>query len=134
MVFPILTGAGGTPISDKYLKDILSLLVKVAYLWYTIGIYLGFSDGELKTIQSMPSLYTEGVEGFLREMLSRWLRWTPPMHPLPTIEHLANALRKVGQVELAQTLILEWSSGRGVCGLWARFSVSRSEMCVSQAF
>ena len=96
------------------LKDILIAVQDVAFRWYDIGIYLEFLDGELKSIQNMPLLLSEGVNGFLREMLSQWLKRAPPKHQLPTIKCLAAALRNVGQEKIAHDLIQKWK-GLYVC-------------------
>jgi len=35
--------------------------------------------------------------GYFREMLSQWLKWSPPNHPPPTVHNLASALRRIGE-------------------------------------
>ena len=45
--------------------------------WRKIGIYLGFLTSELDIIAAKPNLYHEGAEGFLCEMLSKYLEWAP---------------------------------------------------------
>ena len=62
----------------------------------------------------MPLLLPGGVNGFLREMLSQWLKWAPPEHKLPTKECLAAALRYVGEEKIAHDLTLKWSFGQGL--------------------
>ena len=51
-------------------------------------------------------LIQEGTTGYLREMLSQWLKWAPPNHPSPTLETLAVALQKSGDESLAANLNL----------------------------
>ena len=94
------------------LKNILIAVQAIAFRWYDIGIHLEFLDGELKSIQNMPLLLPERVNGFLREMLSQWLKWAPPKHQLPTIECLAAALRNIGEEKIAHDLIQKW---KGLC-------------------
>ena len=96
------------------LKNILIAMKGMASRWYDIGIHLDFSDGELRAIQNMPLLLPEGVNGFLREMLSQWLKWAPPKHKWPTIECLAAALRNIGEEKVAHDLILKWNNGKGL--------------------
>ncbi len=103
--------ADGTPLSEADLADILTVVKDAAYTWYDIGIYLEFSNGKLKAIKSHPLLIPEGVSGYLREMLTEWLKGT---HKLPTKEFLAHALRKVGEKRIAQDLV-ESDIGLPVC-------------------
>ena len=103
-----LTGTDETILTEMDLKNILIAVQDIAFRWYDIGIHLEFLDGELK----MPLLLPEGVNGFLREMLSLWLKRAPPKHQLPTIECLAVALRSVGQEKIAHDLIQKW---KGLC-------------------
>lgn len=106
--------ADETPLTEMDLKNVLIIVKSVASRWYDVGIHLGFLDGELKTIQNMPLLLPEGVNGFLREMLSQWLKWAPPKHKLPTKECLAAALRDVGEEKIAHDLTLKRSFGKGL--------------------
>ena len=110
--FFFLTGVDETILTEMDLKNLLIAVQDVAFRWYNIGIHLDFLDGELKSIQNMPLLLPEGVNGFLREMLSQWLKRAPPKHQLPTIECLAVTLRSVGQERIAHDLIQKW---KGLC-------------------
>ena len=65
--------------------------------WMTIGLALGFLDDELTIIQHKPLLIPEGVTGYFRDLLSRWLKWAPPNHRWPTLEALATALNEAGE-------------------------------------
>ena len=69
--FFFLTGVDETILTEMDLKNILIAVQDVAFRWYDIGIHLDFLDGELKSIQNMPLLLPEGVNGFMREMLSQ---------------------------------------------------------------
>ena len=101
-------------LTEKDLKNILIAVKDIASKWYDIGIYLEFSDGELKVIQHNPLLLPEGVNGFLREMLSQWLKLAPPNHKWPTINCLAAALRYVGEEKVAHDLIHKWNFRKGL--------------------
>ena len=72
---------------------LLELVGTVADKWKAVGLALGFSMNELKQIEATVSLTTEGPEAYFREMLSRWLKWAPPNHSLPSSHTLAKALR-----------------------------------------
>ena len=67
---------------------------------------LGFSKGILDMIAETPGNQREPIACFT-DMLSRWLKWAPPKHALPTPEKLAEALRDdtVGEERMAYGLI-----------------------------
>ena len=83
------------------------LHIHAAY-WGEIGVYLGFFTGELKNIHAQENLYNEGVEGFLREMLSRWLQWAPGddrgSKYYATLEALKKAVDRAGRGKTAINL------------------------------
>lgn len=63
---------------DKHHHVVLfRLLSKHSSKWRLIGCYLGFLPEELNIIGAKPHLYHEGPTGFMYEMLSEWLEWTP---------------------------------------------------------
>ena len=72
-----------------------------AYNWETIGLYLGFDPGELRAIQAIPQLIVQGPEGYLKELLNRWLKRTYP----PDIPKLANAIGLAGNERLKAKLL-----------------------------
>ena len=72
--------------------------------WRTIGGCLGILDSDLGIIQHKPALIQEGPTGYLREMLSQWLKWAPPNHPSPTLEDVVVALQNIGHESLAVNL------------------------------
>lgn len=72
-----------------------------AYHWETIGLYLGFKPGELNAIKGMPQLIVQGPEGYLKELLDRWLKRTNP----PDIPKLANAIGLAGNERLKARLL-----------------------------
>lgn len=117
-LFHSFIDADEIPLTETDLKNVLIIVKSAASRWYDIGIYLGFPDWELKAIQSMPLLLPGGVNGFLREMLSQWLKWAPPKHKLPTKEWLAAALRYVGEEKIAHDFTLKWSFGQGLCAVF----------------
>ena len=67
----------GTRLKKEHLTQLYGQLSGHASKWKDIGTYLKFHNSELNTIEAKPSLYHEGTEGFLREMLSKWLEWAP---------------------------------------------------------
>ena len=72
-----------------------------AYNWETIGLYLGFDPGELNTIKAIPQLIVQGPEGYLKELLNRWLKRTYP----PDIRKLADAIGHAGNERLKAKLL-----------------------------
>ena len=67
----------GTRLKKQHLTQLYGQLSGHASKWRDIGIYLKFLSNELDIIEAKPRLYHEGTEGFLREMLSKWLEWAP---------------------------------------------------------
>lgn len=88
-------------LSNRNLASLLGLLRDAAPCWKDLGLYLGFRNIELEIIERKPMLIHDGCPGYLREMLSQWLKWAPPNHPLPTVLTLALALRKAGEDSVA---------------------------------
>ena len=72
-----------------------------------MGLALGFLNHELTTIESKPLLVSEGTTGYLRELLSQWLKWAPPNHRSPTIKSLGDALQSSGHESLAVDLMTQ---------------------------
>jgi len=71
--------------------------------WYSIGLKLpGFKAGELTEIQNMPLLIVQGPAGYLRELLTRWLKLTKP---LPYLQVLAKAIYDAGNERLGRELV-----------------------------
>ena len=68
--------------------------------WKGIGIELKFSMAELDEIEAD----VRRVQDRFARMLSKWLNRAPPHHDLPTIEDLAEALRREDQENLAHSL------------------------------
>ena len=97
---------GDTILAEQDLHILTEILRPVAPRWRNIGGSLGILDSDLTIIQHNPVLIQEGTTGYLREMLSQWLKWAPPNHPSPTLETLAVALQKSGDESLAANLNL----------------------------
>ena len=95
---------GVTILAKRDLHSLTEILRPAAPQWRTIGGSLGILDSDLTIIQHKPALIQEGTTGYLREMLSQWLKWAPPNHPLPTLETLAVALQNSGHESLAVNL------------------------------
>ena len=64
-------------LTDSHLSLILDQLKHHASYWREIGIYLGFSPGELDVIQGRPLLFTRAPKSWLEAMLVDWLQWCP---------------------------------------------------------
>ena len=75
---------------------------KVAAKWRALGRELGFTYNDLGDVVRCPSLHED--KDYMEELLSRWLKWAPPNHPLPCVEDLATALRSVGEEITAYNL------------------------------
>jgi len=99
--------------SDRILLNIEDLdrlydLVKEdSSKWYNIGLKLSFKVGELEAIQSMPVLIIQGTEGYLMELLCRWLKRTSPP---PYLQDLAKAIHNAGNERLGTELAARFST------------------------
>lgn len=94
----------GQVLTERHLSFLLDKLKCAATEWWRIGLELCFQDSELRIIEHTPTLIIRGPIGYLREVLAQWLKWSPPNHPLPTIENLVHALRGAGEESLALNL------------------------------
>ena len=95
---------GVTVLAERDLHNLTEILRPAAPQWRIIGGSLGLLHSDLTIIQHRPLLIQEGTTGYFREMLSQWLKWAPPNHPLPTLEALAVALQSSGHESLAVNL------------------------------
>lgn len=93
--------SSGQVLTERHLKFLLDILKCAAGQWWRIGIGLHFKDCEIKSIENSPTLISRGPVGYLYDMLSQWLKWSPPNHPSPTIENLVHALQYAGEESLA---------------------------------
>ena len=93
-------------LSEDHLRSLLGFVSDAAAKWRKIGVALGFSKGILDMIAETSGNQREPIACFT-DMLSRWLKWAPPKHALPTLEKLAEALRDdtVGEERMAYGLI-----------------------------
>ena len=95
-------------LDDSHFSDIYSQLKKCSVKWKEIGTYLGFSQGELDNIGA--TLNTEGVQGYLRTMLSKWFEWAPGDHrgskQVATLGSLKEAVRRAEYGRTANSLQL----------------------------
>ena len=101
---PGLLGGSPTTLTEKDLYQLTDTLRAAAPQWRVIGGTLGILDSDLSNIQHNLGLLLEGPPGYFREMLTQWLKWAPPNHPVPTVETLALALQKNGHEALAADL------------------------------
>ena len=90
------------PLSRKDHQWLCEAVSEAAANWRDVGKALEFSFDELTAIAYERSLKTD--EHYMDELLSRWLKWAPPKHPLPCVEELATALRSVGEERTAYNL------------------------------
>ena len=91
------------PLSTKDHQWLCEAVSEAAANWRDVGKALKFSHDHLKTIANEKSLNTD--EHYMDELLSRWLNWAPPNHPLPCVEDLATALRSVEKERTAYDLM-----------------------------
>ena len=99
-----------TRLSRLHLSSLLQQLYEHAARWRDIGGALGFTQGELDTIQAKPFLLTGGPKSWLGSMLSDWLQWAPgdgrgSTH-FATLEKLKDALNQANLGATAHTLHL----------------------------
>ena len=64
-------------LTDDHHAVLLKQLTKHSADWKMIGLYLGFSSGELKDIEARPLLQTGAPTSWLSAMLEQWLQWAP---------------------------------------------------------
>ena len=85
------------------MQPLLRFVGKAAAKWRQIGVALGFQPDVLNVIEEE----NRGKPfNCFTDLLSRWLKWAPPKHKLPTLETLADALREgtVGEERVAYNL------------------------------
>ena len=109
--FRLIEAAGvshctGYILSQDDLQPLLDFVGHAAAKWREIGGALGFSTDVLDTIAAKPENMSRGPVACFTDLLSRWLKWAPPNHDLPTLETLAKALRAgtVGEERMAYDL------------------------------
>ena len=83
--------------------DLYTFIKSAAPHWKDIARALKMTHVQTKDIISTPGLTQQS--DYFQEMLHRWLKWAPPVHPLPTTEDLADALRAVGAEGVAYKLV-----------------------------
>ena len=98
-----LVSAASDPLSEEDHSWLFQKIKKVSVKWRDVGVALGFSFDKLEPIANKGSLNTD--EHYMQELLSRWLKWAPPNHPLPCLEDLATALRSVEEERTAYDLM-----------------------------
>ena len=91
------------PLSRKDHQWLCEAVSEAAAKWRDVGKALTFSYDQLKAIANEKSLNTD--DHYMQELLSRWLKWAPPNHPLPCVEDLATALRSVEEERTAYDLM-----------------------------
>jgi len=104
---------GGVILTEKDLYGLTHTLRAAAPKWRVIGGTLGILDSDLTIIQHTPPLVQEGPPAFFREMLTQWLKWAPPNHPVPTVETLALVLQKNRHEALAAKLRSQFLQKKG---------------------
>ena len=92
-------------LSEHDLTPLLGFVGRAAVKWKGIGVALKFSKDVLDAI-AVTTGNTTPIDCFT-DLLSRWLKWAPPNHELPTLETLAEALRDgtVGEEKMASELM-----------------------------
>ena len=95
----------------------MRLLQSYSYKWNQIGLSLGFTQHELRTISNMVILLTGAPVSYLQELLSQWVQWPTTDHPNhPTLEALCTALSSslVGLGSLAEEVEKEMKQCTGI--------------------
>ena len=100
----VIVAGGDIILREENLAILLDTIKPATPQWRDIGLALGFQNYELTTIERTPLLIPEGLTGYFREMLSRWLKWAPPNHSWPTLGTLGLALQRSGHEGLAVQL------------------------------
>ena len=103
-------------MSEKDLVHLMRLLQSYSYQWSPIGLSLGFTQHELKTISGMLALLTGAPVSYLQELLSQWVQWPTADHPShPNLGALCTALRSslVGLGSLSEELEREMKQCAG---------------------
>ena len=103
-------------LSEHDLQLLLRFTKDAAPKWREIGLALGFSMGVLDAIAAKLENTSRGPVACFSDLLSRWLKFAPPKHRLPTPELLAEALREdtVGEERMALDLTQEFQCKSGV--------------------
>ena len=111
MIVYIYIVLAGTTASQAVLNDLFWMCEKLrphSSKWRQIALGLGFTDPELKNIESTPLLLTTGPYGYLCEVLSSWLQWAPGdargSRNYTTLELLGEAVDRAGLGRLATEL------------------------------
>ena len=99
----------GYKLSIHHHSSLFKQLATCASKWRSIGLYLGFTRGELDNIiQANPTLLTTPPNSRLSAMLSEWLQWAPGdsrgSTNFATLESLKVALRRTGLGAVAHDL------------------------------
>ena len=93
------------PLSRQDHQRLCEAVSEAAAKWRALGRKLGFTHDELGDVTRCPGLNED--KDYMDELLSRWLKWAPPNHPLPCVEDLATALysKSVGEERTAYDLM-----------------------------
>ena len=91
------------PLCSEDHQWLCTTMSKAAARWRALGRKLGFTHDELGDVVRYPGLNED--KDYMDELLSRWLKWAPPNHPLPCVEDLASSLRSVGEERTAYDLM-----------------------------
>ena len=82
-------------LTEQEVAKLLELIhTSSSHKWDMIGLKIGFTFSELENIRSIPMLLLSAPTSYLKELLSRWVRWPSPIHPTkPTLRALCTSLR-----------------------------------------
>ena len=105
-----ISDSEATRLNSHHLSSLLQQLYEHSARWRDIGGALGFTQGELDTIQAKPFLLAGGPKSWLGSMLSDWLQWAPgdgrgSTH-FATLEKLKDALKQANLGATANMLQL----------------------------
>ena len=89
---------------------------------------MGFHPGELDTIEANQN--SEGVQGYLRTMLSKWFEWAPGDHrgskQVATLGALKEAVRSAEYGRMANTLSVTKEQTNGNIRMQVHTSTERN--------
>ena len=93
--------SGARVYAEKHLVYLMGRLKDHAHHWKTIGGDLGFSQGQLKNIESNPTLTTTAPVSYLKELLTQWLQLGKA-----TLQDLKSALNNIGLGVTAEEIVI----------------------------
>ena len=89
-------------LGPAHLEQLAKAVSDAKDSWRAVGEALGFTVQDLDDIRREKG--GDGDYYCLQELLKRWLKRAPPVHPFPHVKQLADALRAAGEERTAYEL------------------------------